>query len=59
MLYHGEMDPVVPVSYGTDPYLQFKDKSLDYTLVIEKGLDHTISLTELQEVASFFQRYMK
>ena len=53
-LYHGERDPMIDVHQAKLSYSMLDKYGLKYSLTTEKGLEHSMSLPEIEKLSKFF-----
>ena len=57
-LYHGASDPVIAAGAAAKSYEEFTEHQLDFTFEKEPGLEHSLSMPEIQKVKAFFASLM-
>ena len=58
-IYHGESDPMIQWKHAQKTYTLLEKHGLDHQIQTEKGLEHSISLREIEELRGFFGKTMR
>ena len=57
-LYHGENDQVISPKLAKYTYKELFDRELNMSFETESGLEHSLSIKEIEKVREFFNKHM-
>ena len=57
-LYHGRSDPMIPCDAAVLSYGLLDKYHIKYSLTVEEGLEHAISMPEIDKISKFFTKQM-
>ena len=57
-LYHGSADPMISCDGSVMTYGLLDKHNIKYSLTIEEGLEHSLSMKEIEKISGFFRGNM-